>query len=259
MGLAMGLWGNVVMLALRISRAPMLAVAAAALAALVQPAVAAASSKCPNATGAAAADTANPLSSHFLTVIKGAGGKTIARYYDYKDETLPGKTLTAAEVKLVAAKGMSLIVVFQHHNDQFTTFTPARGDGDAARALELAAALKQPAGSAVYFGVDGDWSSKAQQAAILDYFRAAHAKMAAAGYRVGVYGSGLTCKTVTGAGQASLCWLAGVRSWPGTSQAIAAGDWALRQRSQVLCGGVYVDFDQVNAKAPDVGQFKPAD
>lgn len=246
------------MLAFHISRPFRLAAGAALLAALIQAAPAAAASRCPNPTAAAAADTANPLSSRFLTAVKGAGVKTIARYYDYPNETLPGKTLTAAEASLVAAKGMGLVVVFQHHNDQFASFTAARGDADAARALQLAAALHQPTGSAVYFGVDGDWSSTAEQASVLTYFRAAHARLAPAGYRVGVYGSGLSCKTVTGAGQASLCWLAGVRSWPDYTSTIASGGWALRQGTQVLCGGIYVDFDQVNAKLPDIGQFKPS-
>ncbi len=212
---------------------------------------------CPNPAGAGAADTANPLSGPLLTALQAAGVTTIARYYDYPNETLPGKTLTLAERDLVAAKGMSLIVVFQHHNDQLASFTAARGDGDAARALELAAKMGQPTGSAVYFGVDGSWSSAADQAKILAYFQAAHARLAGAGYRVGVYGSGLTCQNLEGAGQASLCWIAGVKSWPGYDAVMTSGGWALRQSNQVLCAGTYVDFDEVNPARPDAGQFMP--
>jgi hypothetical protein len=212
---------------------------------------------CPNPLGASAADTANPLSDKFLGTLKAAGISTIARYYDYVDETLPGKTLTLAERDLVAAHRMSLIVVFQHHNDQLASFTPERGTGDAKRALELAAKLRQPKGSAVYFGVDGGWKSEADQAKIAAYFKAAHAVMAEAGYRVGVYGSGLSCARVITAGNGSLCWLANPKSWPGTSWALAHNAWSIRQGTQVLCGGIYVDFDRPNGKLPDVGQWQP--
>ena len=232
-------------------------VLAAALAAPVPGRAAAVASHCSNPGRARAADTSNPLTARFLKAIQRKGVTTIARYYDYPDETLPGKTLTLAERDLVAARGMSLLVVFQHHNDQLASFTPERGAADAARALELAAKLRQPKGSAVYFGVDGSWSSTVDQAKVLAYFRAANTRLAGSGYRVGVYGSGLTCQEIVAASQASLCWLANPRSWPGHDAAVASGAWAIRQGGQTMCGGLYVDFDRLNAALPDVGQFKP--
>ncbi len=239
----------------RASLAPCLAGVALALIAAAP--VAQAASKCPNRLHAKAADLSGQMTDKFLKTIKASGVSTIARYYDYPDETLPGKTLTQAERDLVAARGMSLVVIFQHHNDQFTSFTPARGDGDAVRALELAARFGQPKGSAIYFGVDGDWESDAEQATILAYFQAAHARVAPAGYRVGVYGSGLTCKTLKAAGMASLCWLPGVNGLEGLDWALSNDAWGLWQQKQSLCGGIDIDLDRINRWRPDVGQFTP--
>lgn len=230
--------------------------AAAALALMAGAPLAQAASKCPNPVKAKGADLSLQITDKFLKTIKAAGVTTIARYYDYPDETLPGKTLTQPEVDLVAARGMKLVVIFQHHNDHFESFTPERGDGDATRAVELAAEFKQPTGSAIYFGVDGDWEGDAEQAKILAYFQAAHAKVAPAGYRVGVYGSGLTCQKLKAAGVVSLCWLPGAML-EGLDWALSNDAWQLWQQKQSLCGGVDIDMDRINKWQPDAGQWAP--
>lgn len=237
----------------RAGRATCLAVSALALAAAP---AAQAASKCPNPVKAKAADLSLQITDGFLKTAKAAGVTTIARYYDYPDETLPGKTLTQPEVDLVAARSMKLVVIFQHHNDHFESFTPARGDGDATRSLELAARFGQPKGSAIYFGVDGDWESDAEQATIQAYFQAAKAKIVPAGYRVGVYGSGLTCKNLKAAGLVSLCWLPGAML-EGLEWSLENDAWQLWQQKQSLCGGVDIDLDRINKWQPDVGSWTP--
>jgi hypothetical protein len=215
-----------------------------------------AASKCPNALKAKAADVSLQVTDGFLKALKASGVRTIARYYDYPDETLPGKTLTQPEVDLIAARGLSLVVIFQHHNDHFESFTPERGDGDAVRSLELAGKYGQPKGSAIYFGVDGDWESAAEQAAIKAYFHAVRAKVAPAGYRVGMYGSGLTCKNLKAAGLVELCWLPGAML-EGLEWSLENDAWQLWQQKQTSCAGVDIDLDRINKWQPDVGQFKP--
>ena len=237
-----------------ISHSSLLALAAAGL--MIAASGAQAASSCPNPLKAKAADVSEKLTDPFLKAAHAAGVRVIARYYDYPDETLPGKTLTQPEVDLLAARGMRLVVIFQHHNDHFDSFTPERGEGDAIRSLELAAKFGQPKGSAIYFGVDGDWESDAEQATIQAYFQAARAKVAAAGYRVGVYGSGLTCKNLKAAGLADLCWLPGA-VLEGLEWSLANDGWRLWQQKQSLCGGVDIDLDRINRWQPDVGQFTP--
>jgi Domain of unknown function (DUF1906) len=111
---------------------------------------------CEPGKGHLAADLAQQVNEEFLTKLKGASIDTIIRYYDWPEETLPGKTLTRRELDLIAKVGMSVAVIFQHHNDCPCTFmTKGRGVRDARRALELTRTFSQPAGSAIYFGVDG--------------------------------------------------------------------------------------------------------
>lgn len=47
---------------------------------------------------------------------------TVIRYYDWPEETLPGKTLTARELVLIARADMAVAVIFQHNNDCLCTF-----------------------------------------------------------------------------------------------------------------------------------------
>jgi glycoside hydrolase-like protein len=81
---------------------------------------------------------------------------TVFRYYDYKNETLPGKTLHPDESDAIIAAGLEIGVVFQHHNEDPAKFLdPSSGTNDAEQALKLADENRQPYGSAIYFTVDG--------------------------------------------------------------------------------------------------------
>jgi hypothetical protein len=120
------------------------------------PSSASTASVCEAGKGYVAADTAQQLQAEFLLKLKGAGIGTVIRYYDWAEETLPGKTLTSRELNLIAKADMSVAVIFQHHNDCLCAFmTKGRGRRDTRRALELAKSFSQPAGSAIYFGIDG--------------------------------------------------------------------------------------------------------
>jgi glycoside hydrolase-like protein len=91
-----------------------------------------------------------------LKALKAFQVDTIFRYYDHRDETLPGKTLLPDESDAILAAGLKIGVVFQHHNDDPAKFlVPSAGTKDAEQALKLADDNRQPYGSAIYFGVDG--------------------------------------------------------------------------------------------------------
>src|SRR5207249_4227637 len=152
-----------------------------------------------------AVDLSAPVSQSFLDNMQAIGIKTIIRYYDHEDETLPGKTLRRAERDLILANGFKTAVVFQHHNDQFASFTAWRGGQDAERSIALAKENSQPKGSAIYFGVDGPWQ---ELIGIISYFQEVYTRLVRTGYRVGVYGSGLVCSTLLTNGLAETCWLA---------------------------------------------------
>ena len=154
-----------------------------------------------------AVDLSAPVDQYFLTQMRENGINTIIRYYDHENETLPGKTLRKAERDLIMMNGLKLAVVFQHHNDQFVSFTSWRGVQDAERSLALASENSQLLGSAIYFGVDGPWKRPFELSNIMSYFQEVKSRLMRAGYRVGVYGSGLVCNTLQRSGLADL-WLA---------------------------------------------------
>ncbi len=202
-----------------------------------------------------AVDLSTPVDQGFLSTMRGMGVKTIIRYYDHEDETLPGKTLRRDEHNLILMNGFKTAVVFQHHNDQFASFTALRGRQDAERSLALAGENSQPRGSAIYFGVDGPWQMSYQLTNVVAYFRELKAKLAGLGYRIGVYSSGLVCDVLQTTGLAELCWLAAPTSWPDYHTYYQARKWGLAQLRTSQCGGRSVDFDLVNNMVPDYGQF----
>src|ERR1700757_1504535 len=91
-----------------------------------------------------AVDSSAPVTQSFLDQIKAIGIKTIIRYYDHEDETLPGKTLRRGERDAILMNGLMMGVVFQHRNNKFASFTVQRGRQDAERSIMLAGENAQP-------------------------------------------------------------------------------------------------------------------
>ncbi len=89
--------------------------------------------------------------------LKAMGVNTVVRYYDWLGEDdISCKALLTNESDALIAAGMNIISVFQHENDDPESFfIKGRGTVDAKHALTLARANGQPAGSAIYFSVDG--------------------------------------------------------------------------------------------------------
>jgi hypothetical protein len=129
----------------------------------IMPLSASAEPSCNAHNGFTAADMSQPVTSiktrdgrNGMQAFKSIGVTTIIRYYAWPDENISCKTLLPQESDAIIAAGMNIVTVFQHENDDPETFfNRSRGTIDAKRAMELAAANGQPAGSAIYFAVDG--------------------------------------------------------------------------------------------------------
>jgi hypothetical protein len=217
--------------------------------------MASAAEYCNKDPGVEAVDLSAPVDQGFLSEMKAIGVTTVIRYYDHENETLPGKTLRRQERDLILMNGLNIAVVFQHHNDQFASFTALRGRQDAERSLALAEENVQRKGSAIYFGVDGGWKSPFQLENIISYFREVKARLAWAGYRVGAYGSGLICNTLLANSLAGLCWLAAPITWPEYLEYYRTKQWKLVQLPTTRCAGRSVDFNLANGTGADYGQF----
>jgi hypothetical protein len=191
------------------------------------------------------------------------GVRTVIRYYNFSNSrTFPEKRLELAEAQALAAHGMQIAVVFQQRQDQVADFTALKGVAAGRRAYRHAQDnINQPANSAIYFSVDFDASSNEIESSVVPFFEGVKRAFTeesggAPEYRIGAYGSGLVCTTLTTKGLIDLTWLAMSRGFRGTREALDAGEFHLAQRAPAanLCG-LDIDFNESNPNRPDFGAF----
>jgi hypothetical protein len=210
------------------------------------------------------ADTATRLDAGKARALRAQGVRTVFRYYSFVPPTLPGKHLEPEEARIILGEGLSIGAVFQHFNNCFRTFENKWGREDAEQALRQAQAISQPAGSAIYFGVDGDWPWASTRDAVVAYFEDVKRAFEGSGYAVGVYSNGCLCNSVMEKGLASYAWLSGSTGHSGTQAFYNTGKWTLFQNalditpsalgfpidcnlSNPLAGGYFGQFDSVGA------------
>jgi hypothetical protein len=210
---------------------------------------------CAPNSGAIAVDVSEPVTDAFLDEMKRVGVSTVIRYYDYDPPTLPKKTLRRQEHDQIVSHGFNIAVVFQHHNDRLTSFTPERGRNDAERSLALAEENAQPKSGLIYFGVDNDWNTESELRNIRAYFQAVNDTLAPKNYRVGVYGSGRVCRDIIDKGLAQMCWLSQSTGFSDYQSYYLTQKWRLAQAMPENCGGINVDFNIPNGTDSNFGQF----
>ena len=206
-------------------------------------------------TGAniAGLDTNTDCSS-FIGGIPAEGMQFVVRYYS----DFNSKVLTVAEAQKLSAAGIKIVAVFENSNNSAGLFSSTTGNSQAAKALELAAAIGQPAGTAIYFAVDYDASPADVAGPISDYFKAIKAALDAAPtqYVVGVYGSGLTCRVIRDAGLAKFTWLTGSTGFREYSSFRPQADMVQLSPQRKLFAGLNIDDDI--AQRAEFGAFSVA-
>jgi hypothetical protein len=202
------------------------------------------------------------VTTNHLTCLRGAGVKTIIRYYA-RDTSNPAKVVKRAEAQAIATAGMRLGVVQESRNgDKPSGFSKAVGFEDGRHSRSYAhSEIDQPGGTAIYFGVDFDTTAAQVNSLIVPYFEGVAAAFAESNglptYRVGVYGSGRTLRAILNASLAEFFWLAQSTGWAGHDAFLASGDWALNQRGSTTLCGIGIDPDDTNPAHPDFGDFVP--
>lgn len=128
------------------------------------------------------------------------------------------KILKIDEARALVAAGLRLVAVYQDFNNAASRFSSSEGTRQASNALRHAARIGQPAGTAIYFAVDFDATLSEIRGPVTDYFIAVNSILAAAPVRYlpGVYGSGLTCRTIRDTGLARFTWLSGSTGFQGS-------------------------------------------
>lgn len=152
----------------------------------------------------------------------------VARYY--RDPTSHYPPLTAAEARRLSALGLKIVTVYEFHSGNPWYFSYGSGYWDGYNAWREAAAAGQPAGSAIYFGVDFN-ARGTELYQVEQYFRGVNAAFAnisrgGPGYRIGVYGSGAVCDAITRSRLARYSWLSNAHAWAGYN---SYTNWDIRQ------------------------------
>jgi hypothetical protein len=195
---------------------------------------------------------ANVDCTSFVGRLSSAGVQYVVRYYSHN----AGKTLTPAEAQELSAAGLDIVTVFEDSNNATEFFSTSIGANQAAKALELASVVGQPAGTAIYFAVDFDPDANDVAGVISDYFRAVNDAFATARtqYVVGVYGSGLTCRVLRDSGLAALTWLTGSTGFREYASFRPQADLIQLAPERALFAGLSIDDDI--AQRTEYGAFR---
>lgn len=192
--------------------------------------------------------------SDVLNELRGSGLGFVARYYRNPESRWPA--LTPSEAQRLSSLGLNIVAVWESHSHDPAYFSYASGYNDALSASRQARAVRQPAGSAIYFAVDYD-AQPAALGSVIDYFRGVSAGLSAASgamplYKVGVYGSGAVCEAVKRAGLAHYSWLSNSTAWAGS---LGYRGWNIRQTGRL--SNLSFDHDADEAR-DDYGGFRLA-
>ena len=201
----------------------------------------------------------------YLDRLKERGVTVIGRYYARCDQPEYGLTEKRlinqgrpsdpnSEIAQMFAKGFAVLSVYQYYSNTPNKFRGQNRDGkalpdancnwtgvgrsveeeaelDVQAAISQAQALGQPRGTAIYFGVDFNFTDQDRETIDLmtRYFRVIKARMDAAGYRTGAYGSGHAHQILRQAGLIEYSWISASRAFSRTSEFHRSGNWHLFQ------------------------------
>lgn len=187
-------------------------------------------------------DANNDLSD-YAGHLKQEGYAWVGRYIN------PGKSepLTHAEAQKLSQAGLYIVSIWEQGSPtQVGYFNTAAGTHAGNGAVSAAKSIGQPLAFPIYFAVDYD-AVESDLTAMGDYFAALRVPVRAAGYFVGVYGSGLVCEYLSDKGYVSHTWLAQSRGWAGYAS------WkphaSIVQGGETTVLGLDVDLDQSGGNA----------
>lgn len=195
-------------------------------------------------------DTNNNVTTR-LAAFKRAGVTSIGRYIASGLEN-EEKVIKPAEAKAIAAAGLRLFLIYEINGKPDGA---ADGKRDGEFALAWAKTLGAPKGAAIYYTVDYD-ASPADLMGIIEAFTAF--KEALQGYyEVGCYGSGYICDQLDKRGLIKYRWLTMSEGFRGSRDAVAKGQYDMRQLIDRKVAGLDVDPDELHTAKADFGDFVP--
>lgn len=197
--------------------------------------------------------------------LKGLGVDAVIRYFNpLSDGRDSGKSLTAAEARQYAAAGLQVGIVVEGYG--FSNGKGVDGPSGTRDAREVAAWLPTvgiPVATdlVVWFAVDRDVTAYQINNNVVAYFDAIRAEFDLIGNapRIGVYGSGWTCFSMTGTRRADVAWVAGSTGWSEYRSYVASNAWTLLQNiwPRETWKGFDADTNQVNDQHGSPGFVVP--
>jgi hypothetical protein len=195
-----------------------------------------------------------------VTSLKRQGYNTLIRYYCRPE--LNWKRMGQQESIAIARAGVALVAVYQNRQNQPVDFSADKGEASGNQASDYAEnVVFQPADSAIYFSADFDPSEAVVRGNIVPFFKgiqkAFKAKVAAGSpsYRVGVYGSGRTCRLLLEQGLVTYTWITQSTGFAEYRKFLDSGKWNLKQLMPTTVAGVAGDPDEANPDQADFGSF----
>jgi hypothetical protein len=187
---------------------------------------------------------------NFLSTLKQHAVTAVGRFYSRR----AWKSLTLSEAHALSGASIDLYVVFEDGGDP--ALTVAAGLADAANALQRAAAMTQPEGSAIYFALEhlpGGYEA-VHVPGVTQYVTGVRQGLQGK-YKIGLYSDGVVLAAMLDAGLCDYAWLSASRSFAGSKEFYASGRWSLAQDPHVgqAWGGLGVDLDEAKA---DFGAFR---
>jgi hypothetical protein len=186
-----------------------------------------------------------------IDTLRARGVTAVGRYYRVVH---PEWRLTATEAQKLSAAGIKLFTVYEDvgHN---LALTAAQGKIDGQNALDQATEVGQPAGTPIYFALEGlpNGYVNSDLPAIRKYFTGVRQAIGTK-YQLGVYSNGLVCETLLDEGVCAYTWLSASKAFAGTRDFYRSGRWNLAQTTPLdqNWNGLSVDVDEVKG---DFGEF----
>lgn len=190
--------------------------------------------------------------------LKALGYGFAARYYRRAPLTGgKGNAVSKEEVAALHANGLGFLPVFQNTSNHPSYFTIENADADGRAAVAKAREMGQPPATPIFFAVDCDPGHEI--ADVVAYFDVVGPIVCDEGWRVGVYGSGLVCGSVS----AEFTWLANAKGWHGYQGWFPKADVVQTTLPFTLPFGLQVDGNECRNERclwmPKVAKHEPYD
>jgi Domain of unknown function (DUF1906) len=186
-----------------------------------------------------------------LETLRQHGVTAVGRYYRVRH---PSWRLTKNEALKLSAAGIEIFTVYEDVGTGLV-LTVDQGKADAQNALDQAATVGQPLGSAIYFAVEGlpHGYKKSDLPGIRKYFSGVQSVIGAK-YQLGVYSDGVVCQALLDEGICKYTWLSASTSFEGSKDFYRSGRWNLFQQvpTDLDWDGLSVDTNEAKS---DFGAF----